>query len=321
MAPAFEATRLLDAPILVSNMDERMGANLNGPSLVRVPEWVPNRLGDYYLYFAHHNGTYIRLAYADHLEGPWRIHSPGTLQHEQSFFPAEIGPPDPERTRSDRLRAGAVISTPHIASPDVHVDEAERRFRMYYHGIIEDRTQVSRVATSNDGIHFEAHEPILGRSYWRVFEHRGWHYALAMPGIFYRSRDPLGPFEQGPTLFASNMRHSAVLLDGDTLSVFYTNVGETPPERILATSIDLAGDWSSWETSAVAVVLEPERDYEGADLPLEPSIRGEISVRARQLRDPAVFRDVDGRLYLLYAVAGESGIGLAELHESRGAER
>jgi hypothetical protein len=31
-----------------------------------------------------------------------------------------------------------------------------------------------------------------------------------------------------------------------------------------------------------------------------------------QLRDPAIFQE-DGRTYLLYAVAGEAGIGIAEL--------
>jgi len=33
-----------------------------------------------------------------------------------------------------------------------------------------------------------------------------------------------------------------------------------------------------------------------------------------QLRDPAIFEE-DGRVWLLYAIAGESGIALAELHE------
>ncbi len=32
-----------------------------------------------------------------------------------------------------------------------------------------------------------------------------------------------------------------------------------------------------------------------------------------QLRDPAIYEE-DGRVYLLYAVAGESGIAIAELH-------
>ncbi|NET62179.1 MAG: hypothetical protein F6K47_40550, partial [Symploca sp. SIO2E6] len=34
------------------------GSNINGPSLIRVPEWIENPLGRYYLYFAHHQGKY-----------------------------------------------------------------------------------------------------------------------------------------------------------------------------------------------------------------------------------------------------------------------
>ena len=88
-----------------------MGDNINGPSLIRVPDWIENPLGRYYLYFGHHKGRYIRLAYADDISGPWRIHSPGVLSLEDSYF------------------AG------HIASPDVHVDAENGRIRMYFHGV------------------------------------------------------------------------------------------------------------------------------------------------------------------------------------------
>ena len=49
-----------------------------------------------------------------------------------------------------------------------------------------------------------------------------------------------------------------------------------------------------------------------ATLPHEPSIRGDVMEPVRQLRDPALF-EADGRSYLLYSVAGESGIAIAEL--------
>jgi hypothetical protein len=65
---------------------------------------------------------------------------------------------------------------------------------------------------------------------------------LAMPGIFYRSRNGLSDFVQGPTLFTRHMRHTALTLDGHILSVFYTNAGNCP-ERILLSTIDLAPDW------------------------------------------------------------------------------
>ena len=59
-------------------------------------------------------------------------------------------------------------------------------------------------------------------------------------------------------------------------------------------------------------VLRPERDWEGADAPLEPSLRSVAYGHVNQLRDPAIFEE-DGRTFLLYAVAGESGIAIAEL--------
>src|SRR5436190_17801802 len=69
------------------------GQNINGPSLIRVPDWVEKPLGKYYLYFAHHRGKYIRLAYADRLQGPWTIHKPGTLSLEEVEKAAGIDQP------------------------------------------------------------------------------------------------------------------------------------------------------------------------------------------------------------------------------------
>ena len=40
--------------------------------------------------------------------------------------------------------------------------------------------------------------------------------------------------------------------------------------------------------------------------------RAFLQLWLNQLRDPAIFEE-DGRIYLLYAVAGESGIAIAEV--------
>ena len=306
-APAAAQTvrveRLGDGPIIGPGMDARMGSNIAGPSLIRVPDWVEGALGRYYLYFADHEGTYIRLAYADELTGPWRTHEPGALDIADSHFPATCPPCS---------GAGAEVYA-HIASPDVHVDEERRRFVMYFHGR-DVGQQVTRVATSPDGLRFEARPEILGRPYFRAFQHEGWTYALAMPGHLYRSPDGLGGFVEGPRLFDADMRHSALLKRGSTLHVFYTRAGEAP-ERILHATVDLSGDWSGWRASAPVEVLRPERPWEGADLPVEPSRRGSVSVPVNQLRDPAVYEE-DGRIYLLYSVAGERGIALASVELS-----
>src|SRR5438067_646026 len=88
-------TRLANGPIIGPHLHPSIGVNIQGPSLIRVPDWIEHRLGAYYLYFADHKGSYIRLAYADHVTGPWSIYPPGTLQLEQSCFltePPEVTP-------------------------------------------------------------------------------------------------------------------------------------------------------------------------------------------------------------------------------------
>ena len=107
------------------------------------------------------------------------------------------------------------------------------------------------------------------------------------------------------------MRHSALLVREDTLYVFWTQVGDIP-ERILLSTIDISRDWLEWVESAAVDVLRPEETWEGADAPLLPSVRSVAYGHVNQLRDPAIYVD-DDRVFLLYAVAGESGIALAEL--------
>ena len=40
--------RLGSGPIITPEMDSRMGGNIQGPSLIKVPDWVENPLGEYY---------------------------------------------------------------------------------------------------------------------------------------------------------------------------------------------------------------------------------------------------------------------------------
>jgi hypothetical protein len=286
-----QVQRFAENPIVRPNMDARMGDNINGPSLIRVPDWVANPLGRYYLYFAHHDGRYIRLAFADDLHGPWGMHEPGVLPLEQSLF------------------AG------HIASPDVQIDEQRRQIRLYYHGAERPtgggQPQQTRLALSSDGLQFKAQPEELGLPYFRLFRWRDTWYAVAMPGVLYRSADGLTGFERGPTLPLPNIRHCALKVVGDRLEFFYTQIGDCP-EGVLLATIDLTPDWSAWQPSPPVVVLEPELPYEGADQPRVPSARGLIHGPVHQLRDPDIFEE-DGRTYLVYTVAGEYGLALAEL--------
>lgn len=297
-------TRLDNNPIITPELDVRMGGNIQGPSLIRVPDWIDNPLGEYYLYFADHRGTYIRMAYADDLSGPWTVYSPGTLQLEDSHFPVSCPP-----CSQSPGREGSPLYA-HIASPDVHVRDDLQQIVMYVHGRDVGR-QLTRLATSTDGIHFEGRSENLGRPYFRVIEHEDYYYALAMPGYLYRSRDGMTGFEEGQQLFNDDMRHSALLVRDNTLYVFWTQAGHAP-ERILLSKIEMVGDWQNWEASEAVEVLRPQTDWEGGNLPIAPSARGHVDERVNQLRDPAIFME-DGETYLLYSVAGESGIGIAHL--------
>jgi hypothetical protein len=317
--------RMLDAPILTPETHPSVGDNIQGPSLIRLPDWIDNPLGNYYLYFADHKGSYIRLAYADDLAGPWQVYEPGSLQIKNSYFPTEPPPVDEEKlartikeravTYGDNVLPHSIVkefTAPHIASPDVHVDHENRRIVMYFHGLASFGVQSTRVALSENGIDFEGRPEVLGRTYLRAFEHASMTYGIAMPGQLYRSKDGLSNFEEGPRLFNPDMRHCAVLKRGETLYVFWTQVGHAP-ERILLSTIDVSLPWTEWKETEPVAVLLPEKDWEGANQPVEPSIRSVAYTPVNQLRDPAIFEE-DGRIYLLYAVAGESGIAIAEVH-------
>lgn len=304
--PTVSVTRLAGGPIITPELDTRMGGNIQGPSLIKVPQWVENPLGQYYLYFADHRGEYIRMAYADSVTGPWTVHTPGTLTLEQSHFPTTCPPCSLAPGQSAALYA-------HIASPDVHVREDLQQIVMYLHGRGEGR-QFTRHAVSTDGIHFEGREEELGRPYFRVIKHDDAYFAMAMPGYLYRSQDGLGDFEEGPHLFNDNMRHSALMIRDNQLYVFYTQAGHAP-ERIFLSTIELSGDWQQWRATEPVEILRPELTWEGAGLPVEPSRRGHIDERVNQLRDPAIYQE-GGKTYLLYSYAGESGLAIAELQFS-----
>jgi hypothetical protein len=293
MPRGFRVRRLAGNPIITPALDPSIGDNINGPSLIRAPEALPGRLGRYYLYFAHHRGRFIRLAFADDLAGPWRLYRPGTLRLEQT------------------------PCVDHIASPDVHIDGSSGRVVMYFHGParVPAMGQWTFRAVSDDGLNFRVEPRPLGVSYFRVFEHEGALYAVAKSpnvdegALLYRAGDRVG-FEPVGSLLP-RMRHAAVWKRGDRLTVFFSR-GRDCPERILAVDLTLRGGRLSRPPGPEVEVIAPEADWEGVGLPAEPSRFGAAGGPVRQLRDPAVFQD-DGRTYLLYSVAGESGIAVAEI--------
>jgi hypothetical protein len=291
--------RLSQNPIITPSMlSGEDGQNINGPSLIAAPDWLSHRLGKFYLYFAHHRGNYIRLAVADDLEGPWKVYSPGTLRLEE-----------------------AGCCRDHIASPDVHVDNVRREIRMFFHGMsTQGDEQLSFLAVSTNGLNFRALETPLSNFYLRVLPWRNEWIGMTKGGVMYRSPSGIADFKMVALPFPvssrnanqqGDVRHVALNCSGDSLEVFYTRIGDCP-EHIRRALIDLSGPHRSWKALKSQAILWPEMQWEGADIPLTRSRAGASPGRENAVRDPAIFNH-NGRTFLLYSVAGESGIGIALL--------
>ena len=287
--------------------------NVQGPSVIRCPTWLPDPPGAYLLYFAHHRGASIRLAASDHPTGPWHLVSSDVLNAEDA---APVLPIDHPNL--------------HVASPDVQVDEEGRRLRMTFHGHVSPSAgghlpswgayptydQHTLVATSQDGRRFLPllDGPAISPSYHRGFAWDGWCYGLSMPSQLVRSVDGLSGYEYGPTLFDdAEIRHSGVLVDGHHLRIWFTRAGDAP-ERIMECRVDLRGDWADWRPSEPVEVLRPAEPWEGADLAVEPTTRGPAFQPQNGLRDPFVLDD-DGERWLYYTAAGEFALGVVRLPE------
>ena len=326
-APArVTAVRVPQNPLITVGSSSSLGDNVNGPSIIRVPSWIPHPLGKYYAYFGHHKGQFIRLAYADAISGPWKIYEPGVVPvSATAFFRPQPDPPDGP--------VGQFYT--HVASPEILVDEANKRLVLWTHGwwtngqrwplgLAAARAwsrdngygQFTQSSVSTDGLHFDLRPAITRVSYLRVFPLDGYLYGMARLGQLLRSKDPLAAFEIGPNPFAGGpytdrVRHVATLQRGRMLYVFFTGIGDAP-ERVMLSTINLSGDWNRWKASPPVELLRPEALYECPGLPNVASAAGEIEGPARQLRDPAIVDDA-GKSYLIYSICGEQGLAAAEL--------
>jgi len=297
--------------IIAPDTHPAAGDNINGPCCIEVPDWCEPRLGRFYLYFADHVGSYVRMAYADRIEGPWRMQEGGVL--DLSMF---------------------VDAYDHIASPDIFLDHQNRRARLYFHARSRSkgREQWTFAAASSDGLEFdEAIDRRLAPYYLKVFTHRGYFYGMAKGGNLWRSKDGLSPFEAGGNPFDSRLsdelwhndpgsiRHVGLDLVGDLLTVYYTRIGDAP-ERILRNPLNLAdADWLNWLAHGEEEVLRPETAYEGAALPIAPSVSGPAYSAANALRDPHILTHM-GEKYMFYSVCGEQGIAVCKLRETNEAK-
>ena len=353
----YNATRLNDGqPIITKEMFASLGvgeegSNINGPSVIRVPDWIlpedrAHPDAQYYCYFAHHKGAYIRLAWATELEGPWHLYQVGSNVSPGKRGVLDLG------DNVINLDNGIVIPNDHLASPDVHIDNENQRITLYFHSGTPTNVdgkriggQLTYVSFSYYGLDFydNIQPVILGEFYFRVFKYQDDLYAFSNSGNIYRALDSTDPWtppagfdftkelwEKLPVnifqlKIAENeemnsellcVRHTTVRLIGDELQVFYSRRGDLL-ENIQMSSIDLSiGDWTQWDaTYPPYPILQSTPGWEGGDLTPAPSKKGWARKKENQLRDPYIFEDRDGSLYLFYSGSGENAIGLVKLTE------
>ena len=331
--PAFTGTvtRLTDTPLVAAGMFASAAlaglepdalANINGPFLLRMPDWAAEKQAAFHTYFGHHKGKSLRLAYANRLEGPWAMHPDPVIPLANSLF----APEDPAPDWVDALGGDYLYA--QVASPDAHIDELNRRIVMYYYGLLRDSDQQTRLATSTDRLHFTPQAPLLGPPYFRARRLDAVIYLSMWEGRLGRMTSWEGPVELAPPIHdgyhlpphvsghdsgqpGRQIRHDHIFAHDGRIYMTFSRIGDTP-ERCLHCEVVPADDWAAWRFGQVSDLLRLAPGWEGGDLTMRPSIMGTAWDRLHELHDPALITD-NGQGFMAYCGGAESGLGIARL--------
>ncbi len=205
--PIIDPSTFADVGITNSDRD-----NINGPSLIRLPDWLADadRVhpdANYYLYFAHHSGRYIRMAWASELTGNWSLFNIGTATDRS--WGANGNNTGEQTLGAGVLDLSTVLSfgtagigvSNHVASPDVLIDDVNQRFVMYFHSPrngFGPSGQQTYVTTSSNGLNFNdpneygqtGHGPrdvMPTGGYLRSFDVNGSTFAYSNTGELWRA--------------------------------------------------------------------------------------------------------------------------------------
>lgn len=290
--------------LIIDNSFSSVGPNINGPCCIKAPSWLKNPIGRYLLYFSSHSGSHVRLCFTDDITKSWSLYRFGVLNLDSY-----------------------VDAYDHIASPDIYIDNVNKRLIMYFHARshIHGRQQWSFAATSTDGVSFYPLVDFpLAPFYLKVFAYNNSVYGLTKGGNLWVSKDGISTFKPLGNPFAPRLsndlwhndngciRHVGVLRRDNLLHVAFSRIGDSP-EHILYSQLDISSsDPHEWMPTTNSSLLFPETSYEGADLPLSPSKSGPCLSDENALRDPHLLLD-DNIIYLFYSVRGESGIAVAKV--------
>jgi|SaaInlStandDraft_1057018.scaffolds.fasta_scaffold05641_4 hypothetical protein len=179
--------------------------SIAGPAILRVPKWVYNFLGKYYLCFSHHRANFIRLAHADMPLECGSIYDPGAYGLAESglfHLDAAVLPV------KDGLKKIWQNFSIYIANIGDVIDKANQRFVMFYHGQRDKLSQVVGIASAVDGVAFgDLTQQIVG-AYTHRCAHKYDHYLLGSPGIlFHSNRKLMAYYPRDYSFFESNFWH------------------------------------------------------------------------------------------------------------------
>ncbi|OPZ08894.1 MAG: hypothetical protein BWZ10_02612 [candidate division BRC1 bacterium ADurb.BinA364] len=237
---------------------------------------------------------------------------------------------------------GGVAVRSHISSPEVFLNDAERRFYMIFHSP-SPIGQISFLATSASGLNFnrpgeggergEGVRPfILSPSpYMRLFYKDGTAHAVCHSGYFARPVDPSRPWEIADSLKPAEpswevLPRSIFIeeiksllgredeLESGALALRHCSLRTSGDGRALEVFFSRA--FESPEHILHAVVDISPKDWREWRLMGPPAklLCAEEPWEGECLHDTHVFEDVGGQLYLFYSCREEDAIAVAKLH-------
>ena len=287
-------------------LTQNFNSNICNPCIIKVPEWVKDSLGKYYLYYADHRGKYIKFAFSNFIFNNWR--SKLDIIININSFNNAIN---------------------HIASPEIYIDDIKKKFYLLTHShSATHKGQWTYVSESNNGLHFKVvNDKPLAPFYLRVFKYNNFFYGVSKGGNLWKTNELIREFYPCQNLFdpsKSNellhnyegaVRHVGLFVENNILYIFYSKIGDKP-ERIYFSKLNLEKNDKNWKFNSETELLRPTMDFEGANLPLLKSKPGDTPVAENALRDPYLFK-INSNYYLAYCVQGEFGIAIAEIKKNK----
>jgi hypothetical protein len=338
------ANPIIDKVLFEQNGIASDGENINGPCVIRLPDWlhIEKRVhpsANYYLYFGHHHGAYIRMAWAASLTGKWTLYNADStvLPSKRGVFGLY------DKKNENKIFPGNdIVISSHIASPIVLIDNKKEQFVLFFHGqtkLISETKNDQRtfVCYSNNGINFQNNiSPVmLGGSYFAPFNYKKQWYSFSNGGLFHEAPKVKGfdaaprDFDYSKMLWSTRrdffekaitetgnpnfrVRHLTTFLENNILHIFFSSSHDTP-ERIYYTQSILNSDSKSWSSQSFQCVMQAKEVWEGGNLIPKLSEGGAAKTILNEVRDPFIFKDYDGKIYLFYCAGGERGIGMAQV--------